>query len=791
MENFKKAIKVLEFDKVLERLADCASLEGAKEEIMKTVPDTDIFLVRKLQQQTTDAKNMMVTKGTPSFMGVKPVENSVARAEKSAILTIKELLNIEALLSAVRNLRIYANDIKNDNSLYDFFNVLMPNAALENKIKKAFLNDEQLADDASEKLFEIRTKIRRSNNKIRENMQKYITGTAYSKYLQENIITTRGGRFVIPVKSEARNEIKGLVHDTSASGATLFIEPLSVVELNNEIKVLENEEAHEVERILAELSADCAAFSNGINLDYSVIINLCVIFARAELSYRTDGISPTISEKKNVDFIKARHPLLDKNKVVPIDVRVGGDFTGLIITGPNTGGKTVTLKTLGLLSMMTQCGMHIPCADGSKACIFDNVLADIGDEQSIEQSLSTFSSHMKNIVQMLDEATENTLMLFDELGAGTDPVEGAALAIAILDNVRTKNILCAATTHYAELKAYAINTEGVENASCEFDVDTLKPTYKLVIGTPGKSNAFLISRKLGLNEEIVKKAKEFISSENRQFEGTIENLEKQRFEMESLRAEAQKMRDEVKRIHDSTAEEREKLLSAAQKEVDRARAEANRILKSAKATSDYVFNELDAIKKKREEERYNEEYNLAKEELRRRIRSNEKEVDDVDVERTEEYELPRELTEGDKVIIAGINREGTVLAVAGEDVQVLSGSVKMKIPKKNLRLVNGIDTSKTKKPLKKTSGMIGSRSEIRSEIDLRGQTGDDAWFMVDKYIDDLKLSGLHTATLIHGKGTGALRAALWRYLKSDKRVASFRMGMYGEGDSGVTVIELK
>ncbi|MBE6688066.1 MAG: endonuclease MutS2 [Ruminococcaceae bacterium] len=791
MENFKKAISVLEFDKILGMLAECASLEGAKNVISGIMPDTDVAVIKKLQNQTSDAKAMMVTKGTPSFMGVKPVENSVARAEKSAVLTVKELLNIEALLGAVRNLRTYSNDMSSESSLYDFFNVLVPNNALEDKIKKTFMNEEQIADDASEKLHEIRIKIRRSHNKVRENMQKYITGTAYSKYLQENIITTRGGRFVIPVKAEARNEIKGLVHDTSASGATLFIEPLSVVELNNEIKVLENEEKHEVERILYELSADCAAFSEGIRLNYSMLVEICVIFARAELSYRLDCVSPIISDKKTVDFIHARHPLLDKKKVVPIDVKLGGTFSSLIITGPNTGGKTVTLKTLGLLSMMVQCGLHIPCSEGSKACVFDNILADIGDEQSIEQSLSTFSSHMKNIVSMLDEATENTLVLFDELGAGTDPVEGAALATAILDGIRQKGILCAATTHYAELKAYAINTDGVENASCEFDVDTLKPTYKLVIGTPGKSNAFLISLKLGLSEDIINTAKEYISSENRQFEGTIENLEKKRFEMEALRAEAQRMRDEIKRTHDETVAERDKLLNAAQKEVDRARAEANRILKSAKATSDYVLDELDAIKKKREEERYNEEYDKAKEEMRRRIRTSEKDVDNVSVEHEEEYELPRELREGDKVIIAGVNREGTVIAVSGDDVQVLSGSVKMKVPKKNLRLVTGIDTSKTKKQVKKTSGMMGQRSEIRSEIDLRGQIGDDAWFLVDKYIDDLQMAGLHSATLIHGKGTGALRAALWRYLKNDKRILSYRMGMYGEGDSGVTVIEIK
>ncbi len=791
MGNFEKAIKVLEFDKVLAILSDCASLEGAKQKIYATLPDTDITIIKKLQQQTDDAKAMMVTKGTPSFMGVKPVEDSVARAEKSAILTNKELLNIEALLCAVKGLKVYAGDLQSDSSLYDFFNVLIPNTALENKIKKTFLNEEQIADDASEKLREIRSSIRRSNNKIRDNMQKYITSTAYSKFLQENIITTRGGRFVIPVKAEARNEIKGLVHDTSSSGATLFIEPLSVVELNNEIKMLENEESHEIDRILAELSADCASFAHGIILDYNMMVELCVIFARAELSYRIDGISPVISEKKVVDFIHARHPLLDKSKVVPIDVRVGESFTSLIITGPNTGGKTVTLKTLGLLSLMLQCGMHIPCSEGSKACVFDNILADIGDEQSIEQSLSTFSSHMKNIVEMLKDATSNTLVLFDELGAGTDPIEGAALAISILDSVRQKDILCAATTHYAELKAYAINTDGVENASCEFDVDTLKPTYKLIIGTPGKSNAFLISLKLGLDENIIETAKQFISSENRQFEGTIENLEKKRFEMEALREEAQKMRDEIKRVHNTTVAEREKLLTAAQKEVDRAKAEANRILKSAKATSDYVFEELDSIKKKREEERYNEEYNKAKEEMRRRIRLNEKDIDNVDVDHEEEYELPRQLREGDKVIIAGVNREGNVIAVSGDDVQVLCGSVKMKVPKKNLRLVSSIDTSKVKKQVKKTSGMIGERSQIRSEIDLRGQIGDDAWFMVDKYIDDLQMAGLHTATLIHGKGTGALRAALWRCLKNDKRVLSYRMGMYGEGDSGVTVIELK
>ncbi len=527
-----KALYTLEFNKILEQLAELAETEGAAEMALRLTPSSDIEKVRKMQQRTTDAKTLVGMKGTPSFGRVKDIRPTIERAEKDAILSLRELLDCAAVLRTARSLVDYVKGERTpETTLAEIFDRLQPNRHLEEKISRSIIADDFVADEASPELGEIRRKIRQTNSKIKDMLQKYVSGQ--SKYLQENIVTTRGGRFVIPVKAEYRSEVRGLIHDTSQSGATLFIEPMNVVEANNELRELESKETHEIERILRDLSAGVAVSGNAIILNYLNITELAFIFACASLSYKMDASPAQISEKKKIELYRARHPLLDPKTVVPITVSLGRDYQMLVITGPHTGGKTVTLKTLGLLTLMTQAGLHIPAEDTSSVGVFDEVFSDIGDEQSIEQSLSTFSSHMRGIVSIIDNMTEDSLVLFDELGSGTDPVEGAAIAMAILEETRITGTLCAATTHYAELKAYALETEKVTNASCEFDVATLRPTYRLIVGTPGKSNAFAIAEKLGLSPVIVKRAGQFVDTGSRNFEAVLEKLERTRSELEA------------------------------------------------------------------------------------------------------------------------------------------------------------------------------------------------------------------------------------------------------------------
>ena len=514
VRNFERAIITLEFDKIREILASVCPTEGAKALAREVRPSRAIGTVRRMLAETDAAKNMQITKGMPPFSGIADVTGFVERADKGAVLLPGEILAIGRTLSAARATKEYRNeDHSAETALDEYFAHLVPNKKLEEKISRCIASEDMIADTASDKLYDIRRKMRNENNRIRDSLQKYITGGSYSKFLQEQIVTVRDGRYVIPVKQEYKNEIKGLVHDTSASGATLFVEPLAVVESNNELRLLERKEADEIERILSELSADIAMNASALLENYRNLTLLAFIFGKSQLSFKMDAISPAITAARQLSLVRARHPLIAADKVVPITVSLGIDFDTLVITGPNTGGKTVTLKTLGLFAIMTQSGMHIPVADGSVMCIFDDILADIGDEQSIEQSLSTFSSHMVHIVEMLASIENRCLVLFDEVGAGTDPVEGAALAVSILESVREKKALCAATTHYAELKSYALDTDGVCNASCEFDVNTLRPTYRLIIGTPGKSNAFAISRKLGLSNAIIERAESYVSGE--------------------------------------------------------------------------------------------------------------------------------------------------------------------------------------------------------------------------------------------------------------------------------------
>ncbi len=797
MSDFSKAIATLEYNKILDLLASCCHTEGSKAEAMRLRPTSDVKRVKMLMAQTSDAKALASIKGSPSFGSVKDINPSLERADKGAQLNPRELLDIADVLRVSRTLIDYINvDNKQPTSLDEIFDRLSANRFLEEKIYRTVISEDMIADEASPALADIRRKKRNTANRIKDILQRYTTGE-HTKYLQENIITQRAGRYVVPVKAEYRSEIKGLTHDTSASGATLFIEPMAVVEANNELRVLESKEKHEIDRILSELSANCAEHAASTSLNYYNITVLAFIFARAELSFKMDASAPVISEDKYaLDLAHARHPLLDRKTVVPISVRLGGDFDTLVITGPNTGGKTVTLKTIGLLSMMCQSGLHIPADDLSVMPVFEDILADIGDEQSIEQSLSTFSAHMTNIVSILDECGEGSLVLFDELGAGTDPVEGAALAEAILENARMKGALCAATTHYAELKEYALNTDGVSNASCEFDVETLRPTYKLIIGTPGRSNAFAISERLGLSEKVIERAKQLINTDSRRFEDTIDRLEAARIEMEAQRDEARRLRREFEDFKQRKEKEINAKNEKAEKEIEKSRVKATQMLESARVSSDYIFSQLAELKKVRDSGKYSSSIDSTRDDIRQRLRQMGDEVNPVDEKVVKNYKPPRPYKKGDSVVIVNIGQNGTLLDAPDKngDVMVMAGLIKMKTNVKNLMLD---EESKDKKKDQKKTVQSGEsfrrtvRADFSNELDLRGKNGEEAFIAIDKYLDEAKLVNLTTVRLVHGKGTGALRKAVQEYLRTDFRVKSYRLGQYGEGDSGVTVVELK
>ncbi len=797
MKISEKTLKTLEFDKVRAMLADCALTEGARKLCFSLMPSDREQEIISRQRRTEDSVRLIGAKGTPSFGEIKDISDACERAVKGATLTPRELLDVADILRVCRRLLEYIRSNRLfDTVLDEVFERLIPNKQLEDRISRSIMSEDMIADEASPALADIRRKIRTLNVKIRDMLQRYTQNNEYSKYLQENIVTMRNGRYVIPVRAECKNEIKGLVHDTSASGATLFIEPAHIVEANNDLRELEAKELHEIEKILAAMSADVAECSSSLLLNYRNITELAFIFACGELSFRMRASAPKINTDKTVELRRARHPLIEKGKVVPVDIFIGNGYDTVIITGPNTGGKTVTLKTLGLLSLMAQAGLHIPTEENSTVCIFDRVLADIGDEQSIEHSLSTFSSHMVNIVSILDDITDHTLILFDELGAGTDPVEGAALAVAIIEKVRECGAICAATTHYAELKAYALNTDGVRNASCEFDVETLKPTYKLIIGTPGKSNAFAISEKLGLSQNVVSRAKSIVSADDRAFEDVIAKLEKARIEMEKERAEAAELRAQYERFKNEAEKKHKEKLAEADRALEDAQKKATELLSTARASSEFVFNQLDQLKKAKESERLAEELDEKRKTVRKYLRENEDKIDPVKKQEDENYVLPRALRKGDNVLIMNINKRAVVMSLPDkrDNVMVRAGLIDMRTSVKNLKLLDDDEINVITKEKKKvtTSDYSASRvRDVKTEIDLRGKNGDEAWFMVDKYFDDAMVAGLHTVHLIHGKGTGALKAALWKFLKTDGRVLSFRIGQYGEGDGGVTVVELK
>ena len=789
-----KTLTTLEFDKICAMLADCAPTEGAKSMALCLMPSGDITEVLRRLHRTTDARRLCDVKGMPPFGSVKDVSDACERAAKGAMLSTRELLEIGRILRSARGLVDYLKNNKPfDTALDEMFERLLPNRFLEDRIARSILSEDMIADEASRELAEIRRKIRDANNRIKETLQHYLNGS-YSKILQENLVTMRNGRYVIPVKAECKNEMKGLIHDTSSSGATIFVEPMAIVDANNELRMLQSREEHEIEKILFSLSADVSAAGESLRLNYLNITELAFYFACAELSSRMKACEPAISGGRSLDLRRARHPLIDPHKVVPTNIKLGDGYDTLIITGPNTGGKTVTLKTVGLFALMTQAGLHIPVDPESSICVFDKVLVDLGDEQSIEQSLSTFSSHMVNIVRIMDEVDARSLCLFDELGAGTDPVEGAALAVAVIESVRAAGAMCAATTHYTELKTFALDTPGVQNASCEFDVSTLKPTYRLMIGTPGKSNAFAISAKLGLPESIIALAKGHVNRDHQRFEEVIEQLEATRLEADRNREEAARLKAEYEKMKADAEKDLKTRFFEAEREIEQNRKKAQQMLESAKASSDFIFAQLEKAKKAEEAGRLAEELEQTRRAVRLAIRENDDKVNPVEEKTNEKYVLPRDLKKGDKVYIVNIDKEGVLLDTPDKSgsVMVQAGILKTRTKLSNLQLIEEkpqVISGKTKKPAADFHAKVNR--DFRDEIDLRGLLGDEGWLAVDKYLDEAVLANFQRVRLIHGKGTGALKNALWQHLKTDRRVASFRLGKYGEGDGGVTVVEMK
>ena len=788
-DRFEKSMQTLELPRVLDMLADQAVTEEGKDKARRLRPETDPVEVTALLAETTAAVEKMVLGGSPAFAGVRPVAGSLQRANMGGSLNTRELLDIAKVLAAARSAKEYGEgDAEKKTPIDVLFHSLRPNRFLEDKITGSIVGDGELADSASPELASIRRHMRATESKVRDILQRIIS-SSQAKYLQESIITQRSGRYVVPVKSEFKNEIPGLVHDLSGSGSTFFIEPMGVVKANNELRELQAKEEKEIDHILAELSAEAASFREDINLDYELLIRLDVIFARAKLSNKMHAMAPGLSTK-GLNLRRARHPLLPPKTAVANDLSLGETFDTLVITGPNTGGKTVTLKTIGLLTLMAQCGLHIPAGDGSVIKVCKRVLADIGDEQSIAQSLSTFSSHMSNIVGILEETDDETLILLDELGGGTDPVEGAALASAIIDHARSLGAMVAATTHYAELKVYAMTTPGVENASCEFDVETLAPTYRLLVGIPGKSNAFAIARRLGISEEIIQDAAARVDAENVRFEDVLTKLDHQRQEMEKEQRQAAQLRREMEEASAKAQAYRDQLQKEKEKAEASAKAQARAILDDARRTADQVFQELGDMRKKAQKEQNWQKVNDQRAGLRHKLN----EAEDKLGARPQAAVPPmlRPAKKGDTVTILKTGTQASVLSVNKDGVlQLQAGILRITAKQDEVRVVEGETQSQkaAKQYIRRTEHKLRSLG-AKAEVDLRGMTTDEAELTLAQFLDRAMVSNLTQVTVIHGKGTGAVRKAVHAYLKRCKGVASFRLGRYGEGEDGVTIVEL-
>ena len=785
--------KTLELDLILEKLAAECSCDDAKNLARGLKPAGDMAEVEMLLQQTEDAFSLLARFGGPSFSGLKNVNNPLHRAAAGGSLNPKELLDIAYCLRALRTLdewRNHSSGVKT--SLDFFFEGITSNKYLETKILSCIVSEEEIADKASDTLFDIRKKIRSKENSIREKLDSLIHSSHYQQFLQEAIITQRNGRFVVPVKAECRGNVPGLVHDTSSTGATVFIEPASVVDANNDIKVLQGKERDEIMRILYELSAESGDFAESIKHSYESAIRLNLIFAKAHLAYKMKATKPILNNEGIICLKKARHPLIDPKKVVATDIALGDEYDTLVITGPNTGGKTVSLKTLGLLTLMTMCGLLIPVADRSRVSVFNNILVDIGDEQSIAQSLSTFSSHMVNIIDIMKKADDKSLILIDELGAGTDPVEGAALAVSIIEALREKGAIIAATTHYAELKAYALDTLGVTNGCCEFDIETLRPTYKLLIGVPGRSNAFAILKHLGMTQDVIDNAKAIVGSDNRDFEAVLEKLEASRHALEEERKIAEEMTERARKIEEKAQSEMDKIETLKARELDKAKREAQKLIDAAERKSSQFLLELDKLKKEQTSSNATE---IARK-TRRAVKAQMGEMDDL-INPNEladnwdyDYKLPRNPVPGDRIVIKGIG-EGEVLEFKNNNVFVKSGLLKTRVKLSDIMI---LDKPK-KKPVKTQHNVYRTSSradaDVKTEIDMRGETVDEALSELGLFIDRCVLNNIEEIRIIHGKGTGTLRSAVTDYLKTHPNVSEYRLGRYGEGENGVTIAKLK
>ena len=789
-ELYEKSQLKLELDQVLALLADCAGSMEGKEACLRLRPTSDLEDVQSMLAETTAASELSTRKGNPNFSEVRDVSASLERADRGGTLQPKELLQIAGVLRCARNLKGFCDEEEKSTVLNPLFQGLTANKYLEDRISGAILSEEEIADNASPELADIRRHMRIQAGKIRDGLQKIISSPAYSKFLREPIITIRQGRYVVPVKSECRNDVPGMVHDVSATGSTFFIEPMSAVNANNALRELELKEKKEIERILSELSAEASAHREDIDLDVKLLIRLDVIFAKAKLAFRMRAWAPLMNDQGKVMLRNARHPLIDPKSVVPISLHLGKDFDSMIITGPNTGGKTVTLKTIGLLTLMAECGLHVPAGDGSELSTFDAILADIGDEQSIAQSLSTFSSHMRTIVDVVAQCDDRTLVLFDELGAGTDPAEGAALAMAVIEFCRKMGCRVVATTHYAELKLYAMRTQGVINASCEFNVETLRPTYKLLIGIPGKSNAFAISRKLGLSEEILKEANDLVGKSDKDFEDVLNQLEQQRQQMESARQEAERLRHETAKIKQQSEEYSLQLQKEKEKAMEQARKEAQQIIDDARQMANNTAEELKALRKQLLDSADASNINQRQAELRRNLNEAESKLRANQPEKVR-VAPTRQIMVGDTVELLKLGTKANVLAINKDGTyQLQAGIMKLTVKPDEIYLLENENVFKPKtRPAH--SGREMKMAAMASEIDLRGMDSVEAICVLQRYLDEAMRSNLKSVRIIHGKGTGALRSAVQQELRKNKYVKKFRLGVYGEGEDGVTIAEFE
>ncbi|MDK2802257.1 MAG: endonuclease MutS2 [Oscillospiraceae bacterium] len=787
MYNIEKYKKVLELDKILNILSEITCCEYARQKVLDIVPSTSLIYVKDSVEKTNDAYNLLSRYGSPSFLNIKDPSSSLQRSTIGGCLNISEILNVGKILSLSRILIEYFNQYSDKKSIDKIFNKLYNISSLEKKIFNSILSYDEISDDASLELSSIRSKIKQLYITSKQKLEEMVRSSHIQKMLQDSIITMRNGRYVLPVKSEHRGDIKGLVHDSSSTGSTIFIEPMSIVQINNKIKILLSEEEKEIERILLELSQECFSNHKTILNNFFSSIDINIIFSKAQLGYKMNGASPIINDKGIIDLKKARHPLLDKNIVVPVDISIGESYKGMIITGPNTGGKTVVLKTIGLFCLMVMCGLLLPVKDNSQISIFSNILVDIGDEQSIEQNLSTFSSHLTNIIKILNIADNKSLVIFDEIGSGTDPVEGSAIAISIIESLKQKGSTVLATTHYSEIKAYAIKSEDIENASCEFDIKTLSPTYKLIVGSPGKSNAFSISEKLGLSQDILSYAKKLVSSEDKMFENVIESLEISRIKYEKLYQDVEKKEKEIDTIKKEIEKLKKDSYNEKEKEILLGKEMAQKIIDEVKIEAEILTEEIKKINKLKNSNVIDINSSILKSQLKKIYDKSNPVIDKID----DNYILPRDVKIGDNLLVVDIDKKGIAISTVDKNgnIMVQLGIMKSKINIKNLRL---LEQTKVQFNGSVTRTVRSKKDrKVSTELDLRGYTVEDGLMEVDSFLDNCLMTGVDVVSIIHGKGTGVLRTAVHRHLKSCKFIKSFRLGVFGEGESGVTILEIK